>query len=604
MNKKTKVLAVVPGLFPSTIIGIVKPLLRLDRKKQISFKVELTRTCTKSDILSADCIVFCRNCESEDLNFLYWAKEAQKKIIYEIDDNFFEMDTSLEIGKYHRHPARLFAIKEFYSYADIIHVYSNPLFENASKFNNSVKKINSYFDFDLIETVNKKSKGDKISIVYATSRGENDELSEMFENAILRIISKYKNSVEFFVWGHIPNKLKGYQEIKKLPYIRDYNKYVKYFYENNFDIGLAPLKNDVFHRSKTNNKFREYGACGVAGIYSNVDVYSDCVSHNETGLLVNNNEEEWYNALEKLIINPELRTMIQNNARIYVRNNYSVENSEGNWIESINCTDKNDSIRINKGYIGVLKIIVIIDKINEVYIKNRINAFTDACIFLKAHVDFVYNDNVDIKFNNYDLILYFVKDYKVFINTSYLIINIEKPIIVDFTETPTENEINSVSNLLKKIMHKVVIPEDVKYAKPTSFIKTQSIIEEPVGYYQLEEIFYKVAGVPLSHLFLYEDNQSFDSLILKIKSIPSEIKLNKYAFYQLGAPISLWIDILLQYEGSRRQQSKLKLYLNMKLQILRKKLSFPKVRKLYNFSKKAASTGIILVKINLFKKYK
>ena len=92
-----------------------------------------------------------------------------------------------------------------------------------------------------------------------------------------------------------------------------------------FDIGLAPLLDDEFHRSKTNNKFREYGACQIAGVYSNVDTYSRYIRDGETGLLVDNTTETWITALTRLITDPQLRLKIVRQALDYAHQNFSQE---------------------------------------------------------------------------------------------------------------------------------------------------------------------------------------------------------------------------------------------------------------------------------------
>jgi len=91
----------------------------------------------------------------------------------------------------------------------------------------------------------------------------------------------------------------------------------------------------VFYRSKTNNKFREYGASGIAGIYSNNDVYSRCVENEVSGLLVANNADNWYDAIERMIEDEALRTRIQQRARQYVREHYSQEKFEPLFLEQL-----------------------------------------------------------------------------------------------------------------------------------------------------------------------------------------------------------------------------------------------------------------------------
>jgi hypothetical protein len=85
------------------------------------------------------------------------------------------------------------------------------------------------------------------------------------------------------------------------------------------------MKDDLFHNSKTNNKFREYAACWIAGIYSNTSIYANYVENEKTGLLVANEEGGWYNAILMLMKDANLRQDIQMQARALVEREYSLK---------------------------------------------------------------------------------------------------------------------------------------------------------------------------------------------------------------------------------------------------------------------------------------
>lgn len=69
-----------------------------------------------------------------------------------------------------------------------------------------------------------------------------------------------------------------------------------------FDIGLAPLENTVFNSGKSCIKFYEYAAVGTLTVASDVLPYS-----NEVPLRAKNTKKDWYNKLEKLILDKDLR---------------------------------------------------------------------------------------------------------------------------------------------------------------------------------------------------------------------------------------------------------------------------------------------------------
>ena len=168
---------------------------------------------------------------------------------------------------------------------------------------------------------------------------------EIFRPALARILSRYAGRVEAHFWGcRPPPPASGFPasgcpaalaNVRHHGLICHYDRYLRRFSRAGYDIGLAPLPDDAFYRSKTNNKFREYGASGIAGIYSHVDVYADCVRHEVTGLLAANDADSWHDALVRLIEDETLRTRIQRQARQYVREHYAQEKFEQLFLEQI-----------------------------------------------------------------------------------------------------------------------------------------------------------------------------------------------------------------------------------------------------------------------------
>ena len=208
----------------------------------------------------------------------------------------------------------------------------------------------------------KPRKNDKIKIVYATSRGNADPLANICVSAIKNILEKYPDQVEYYAFGFVPEALKGFKNVFKLSYIHNYREFIRFFYEQGFDIGLAPGIDDRFHNSKTNNKFREYGAMQVCGVYSNIQIYRDCVQDHENGMIVQNTTESWTQAISELIEKKELRETIKEKARKTVEQEYSIENTLNDWrnilSEDCSCTE---SFRL----VTAQKIAVLLDTKNE-----------------------------------------------------------------------------------------------------------------------------------------------------------------------------------------------------------------------------------------------
>ncbi len=79
-----------------------------------------------------------------------------------------------------------------------------------------------------------------------------------------------------------------------------------------------------FNACKSSIKFIDYGSLGVPGIYSNTPVYHNVIQDGETGLLVNNQANEWGGALEKMLNNKALRQNISDAAYQHATENFGL----------------------------------------------------------------------------------------------------------------------------------------------------------------------------------------------------------------------------------------------------------------------------------------
>jgi hypothetical protein len=94
------------------------------------------------------------------------------------------------------------------------------------------------------------------------------------------------------------------------------------------------MPDDTFHRSKTNVKFRDYGAAGIAGIYQQAAVYEEIV-HKQTGWVVSGEPGSWYEGIMALIEDRALLEHIRQNAQHTVYKHYRLEVAAQDWHDDI-----------------------------------------------------------------------------------------------------------------------------------------------------------------------------------------------------------------------------------------------------------------------------
>lgn len=78
------------------------------------------------------------------------------------------------------------------------------------------------------------------------------------------------------------------------------------------DIGIAPLADNAFNRSRSSVKLKEYGAAGAAWLASPVGPYQ-LLGSRQGGLLVD--DDEWFAAVDELVRNPRQLKRLAKRAR-------------------------------------------------------------------------------------------------------------------------------------------------------------------------------------------------------------------------------------------------------------------------------------------------
>lgn len=580
-----KVLFLSEQLIPSSVIAVVKPFLELQKQNKLKFTIRYTNNYSERDIIACDIVVLCRQFYPVNLTIIELARKHNKKIVYDIDDNFFELSVDNALGQYHRHPMHLYGLTEMIKNADAVRVYSHPMKEIADKYNNNVHLVKSYFDFSMIEGL-RRNNHDKIRIVYATSRGKNDNLAKIYLSAVARILEEFEGQVEFYAFGQMPDELKDFKNTIKLSYKPNYSQFIKLFYSYSFDIGLAPLLNDRFHNSKTNNKFREYGAMGVCGVYSDVPIYSECVTHGVNGMLVDNSSESWYIAIKQLITDKELREKIRRNATVDVKTYYSMENTYNDWMRIINTlpdvptAEFNNILRLNVG--------TAIDTRFR-YTDLRIDAFYNVmgfCSIKNTVIDLNVMRKKDT--DGLDVIVCFITDNK------------------DVEFLADKCEAYGIKNVIFDTMLPFEHPQDYK-----NIIFTNSVDTYAENVFQIDyKCRYKdIDLIQYSNLVTFGRNSDdFDYVTEYCSSIE---KMEKYydRYYSDENAIFLWAELLGKYKGTNYDKKTLLGRIRIKASNVFVRIShkvaplFKKISSLFTRCHYYIKYWCDYIKINIFKTY-
>lgn len=172
------------------------------------------------------------------------------------------------------------------------------------------------------------------------------EDAKLLKDVIPAILEKYPN-VHFYytnMYSYLFDNPKFAERIHKVPWIALKN-WPESVVEQGYDIGLAPLVDNLFNRAKSNLRFLEYSAAGMAPIVSPVEPYK-CVKNGITGLVATT-KQDWIDSISLLIEDKVKREKIAKNAKKYVNQHFDIKKNAIIWVKAYKQIIKN--FRKSKG---------------------------------------------------------------------------------------------------------------------------------------------------------------------------------------------------------------------------------------------------------------
>ncbi|RRW66755.1 glycosyltransferase [Pseudomonas fluorescens] len=269
--------------------------------------------------------IFCRVSDPAYHWLPAYLKQNGVPYAYYLDDNFWKITGSGDLARYYQSPSVVNSLDEFVRGADFVITHTQVMADFiVDRFPNVRCEILPVpFDVKLLEEIHKETSPAVRRFPVVGYAGGFKKAEFEFLETVLYRLNKARPEIRFEFIGGISDELRVLNNVQWFPGFADYAAFMAFKVSRGWSVGLAPLMESEFNSSKTNNKFREYAGCNIAGIYSKTSPYIECVRSEENGLLVPNDATAWVEAIQKIIDDAPLREKIQNEAYSFVDANYS-----------------------------------------------------------------------------------------------------------------------------------------------------------------------------------------------------------------------------------------------------------------------------------------
>ena len=329
----TNILVMCLEPIPSAIAGVLKPLKSQEPRGFITVVFKKTCQIRKSDLDKCDALICVRGSEKIELKIIKACKDAGKFCVYYLDDDLLAIPDFVGSAEYFANSDVASNIKNIIKECDCLWT-TNP--NIAKKYSSFCQRVVITKGPALLLGTTKKQKNDQIIRVgFAGSTDYAKCIDNILRVPLLEISGKYGDKISFEFLGAKPQIIKELKNAKYFPYIENPEEYALFMESCQWDIGLAPLPDGEFFRCKYFNKFLEYGASGIAGIYSKVEPFLFIVEHGINGFLCENTNDSWIEAITELIENEKLRQDIIDNARTLLKQNFTVDAVGNEIVEKI-----------------------------------------------------------------------------------------------------------------------------------------------------------------------------------------------------------------------------------------------------------------------------
>lgn len=294
----------------------------------------------------ADIVIF-QSVHTDEAMALIHALKARfphLKVVAEYDDSLFAVP-SYNPSSTTFSPEKIPVLigREQLRNADAIVVSTDYLKHEFMNLNQNIFTVPNSIDFTdkaFNREIRPSKKHTYIRIGWVGGGAHNGDL-KILRKIMPVILEKYPRVKFEFHGGAAASLFPKHERISTDESWHDITDHLSKIRKYHFDIGIAPLRDNEFNRSKSNLRVLEYSALKIPTIASHVEPYAKLRTESGNAFITVKEtktvslEKAWIDAISYLVKHPEKRTELGTKMQKFVKKNYSVQAITPKYIQAL-----------------------------------------------------------------------------------------------------------------------------------------------------------------------------------------------------------------------------------------------------------------------------
>ncbi|MFC1719528.1 glycosyltransferase [Pseudomonadota bacterium] len=275
-----------------------------------------------------------------------FARTAAIPLVFEIDDLLTRVPAGYRASEGYYYATAMLPMLEAIFEADLVTTSTRLLREYCLQFNSNVCLLPNYLNDTIwsLHSQNNTTENRPVIVGYMGGASHADDLVKLVP-VIQRLCCKYGSQIVFRFWGcKPPNEIRLQKQVEWIPMkLSAYSEFGARFSNARSDIFIAPLLHSENSKCKSAIKFLEYSSGGKPGVYEQIEPYSSVISHGYNGFMARN-EEEWFESIDRLVADPEMRRQMGKSAQQSIVQDWLLSSHCDKWKEAYESAIKSSTV--------------------------------------------------------------------------------------------------------------------------------------------------------------------------------------------------------------------------------------------------------------------